>query len=274
MKISALLVGAILGCAQTVAAQTTPMCSYTVVNSYPHDPAAFTQGLLYESGFLYESTGRTSISTLRKVELETGVVVLQHDLGGLYFGEGLTLFGDRLIQLTWLSHTGFEYDVATFAEIDTFSYEINAWGLTDDGRHLIVSNGSSSLFLWDPQTYEEIGQLDVFDAAGPVSLINEMEYIYGEILANLYESDLIARIDASTGEIVAYIDLSGLLDPKPPEAGVLNGIAYDFDNGRLFVTGKDWPTLFEIEIVGCPGFPIFVDGFESGSMGEWSNVID
>jgi len=271
MIVLAVLIVGLFGFAETVAGQATPMCSYTVVNSYPHDPAAFTQGLLYDGGFLYESTGLTGASTLRKVVLETGVVVLQHDLDGSYFGEGLTLFGDTLVQLTWTTGVGFEYDLATFAVIDTFSYSTSGWGLTDDGRYLIASDGSSSLHFWDPQTYDVVGQLEVFDAEGPVILINEMEYIYGEILANIYQSDFIARIDAQTGEVIAYIDLSGLLDPEPPEAGVLNGIAYDFENGRLFVTGKDWPTLFEIEIAGCPGLPIFVDGFESGSTGAWSS---
>lgn len=262
----------VFGIAQTAIAQTTPVCSYTVVHSYPHDPDAYTQGLLYKDGFLYESTGLIGRSSVRRVVLESGVVVLQHDLAGNYFGEGLTFFDDRFVQLTWLTNLGFEYDPVGFSVIGTFTYGIDGWGLTDDGQHLIASDGTSYLHFWDPQTYGQLWQMQVFDDQGPVGSINEMEYIYGEIFANLYGSDRIARIDAATGEVIEYIDLSSL--PRPPEADVLNGIAFDFDSGRLFVTGKLWPMLFEIELVGCQPLPVFADGFESGSTGNWSGVSE
>ncbi len=264
----------VFGIAQTAIAQTTPVCSYTVVNSYPHDPDAFTQGLLYKDGFLYESTGLIGSSSLRRVVLESGVVVLQHDLAGTYFGEGLTFFDDRFVQLTWLTGVGFEYEPTNFAEIGSFTYEIQGWGLTDDGRNLIVSDGTSYLHFWDPLTYEQTRQVQVFDDQGPITMINELEYVYGEIFANIWQSDRIARIDAETGEVIEYIDLSDLLYPRPNEVDVLNGIAFDFDSGRLFVTGKLWPTLFEIELAGCQALPVFADGFESGSTDNWSDVSD
>jgi len=236
----------------TSPAASAPIYTYEVVNAYPHDPAAFTQGLFYfDDGVLYEGTGIRGRSTLRKVKLETGEVLQLYALPGHLFGEGITLYGEHIIQLTWQSHTGFVYDRATFDLLREFHYPGEGWGITHDGERLIVSDGTASLTFWDPESLEAIGQIEVHDVNGPVTRLNELEYVQGEIYANVWQTNRIARIDPTTGRVTGWIDLTGLLSlegyDKPVD--VLNGIAYDAENDRLFVTGKLWPKLFEIRLV-------------------------
>jgi glutamine cyclotransferase len=175
----------------------------------------------------------------------------EHRLAEGHFGEGIALHGERILQLTWLSGTGFVYDRMTFELLETFTYEHEGWGVTSDGSRLYVSDGSSVLRVWDPETFATVEQLHVSDQEGPVEGLNELEFANGEILANVYPSDRIVRIDPESGEVIAWIDLSGLLDPKPENAGVLNGIAFDEAGGRLLVTGKNWPLLYHIAVTGC-----------------------
>lgn len=269
MTVGIVTATAALALGPPVTAQT-PVCSYSVVASYPHDPDAFTQGLLWHDGRLYESTGLYGESTLRRVVLDTGVVEQQAPLSSSYFGEGLTLWQDRLLQLTYLGQTCFIWDQATFAPLGTFSYSGQGWGLTHDGTVLIMSDGSSTLTFRDPDTFAPSGGVAVTDDGAAVDHLNELEWIRGEVFANRWLTDLIARIDPDTGGVIAWIDLTGLLDPSPPGADVLNGIAWDDDGERLFVTGKRWPTLYEIELVGCPEIRLFWNGFESGDTRRWS----
>ncbi len=228
-----------------------PVYTYTVVHVYPHDPQAFTQGLVYHEGVLYEGTGLRGRSTLRRVELATGTVLQEHALDAQYFGEGITLFDDTLIQLTWQSNIGFVYDRETFAQLRDFTYPTEGWGLTHDGTRLIMSDGTATLFFLDPVTLEHVGQVDVVDANGAVTRLNELEYVNGEVFANIWQTDRVARIDPLTGRVVGWIDLSGLLSAadRQQSVDVLNGIAYDAATDRLFVTGKLWPKLFEIDLV-------------------------
>jgi glutamine cyclotransferase len=228
-----------------------PLYTYNVIASYPHDPNAFTQGLDLDDGMLYEGTGLRGESSLRLVNLETGAVLQEVPLLEHYFGEGITVLDDRIFQLTWQENTGFVYDQSTFDVLQTFSYPHEGWGITHDGERLIVSDGTSTIRFWDPETLAETGQINVYDHEGPVIQLNELEYINGEIWANVWLTDRIARISPQTGQVVGWIDLTGLLDASDPEqpADVLNGIAFDEANGRLFVTGKLWPTLFEIEVI-------------------------
>jgi glutaminyl-peptide cyclotransferase len=227
-----------------------PVYGYRIVKAYPHDPEAYTQGLIYRDGFLYESTGRNGQSTLRKVKLETGEVVQQQRLDPKYFAEGIADWNGRLIQLTWQSNLGFVYDAATFRLENTFRYTGEGWGLTHDGKRLIMSDGSDTLRFLDATTFQQRGRLSVRDGSVSIRNLNELEYIGGEVYANIWHSDRIARISPESGRIVGWIDLTGLL-PKvyqlEPEA-VLNGIAYDAAGDRLFVTGKLWPKLFEITL--------------------------
>ncbi len=225
--------------------------TYRVVNSFPHDPEAFTQGLVFEDGTLFEGTGLYRQSTLREVELETGVVLRSLSLDSQYFGEGITIYKDQVVQLTWRSNTGFLYDKDSFELLQTFSYSSEGWGITHDGIRLIVSDGTPTLYFWDPVTFEEIGRIEVHDQYGPVSRLNELEYVSGEVFANVWYTDLIARINPDTGRVTGWIDLEGLLESEQgvASADILNGIAYDAQNDRLFVTGKRWPKLFEIELV-------------------------
>jgi glutamine cyclotransferase len=226
---------------------------YTVVRSYPHDPAAFTQGLIVRDGFFYEGTGLVGRSGIRKVKIETGEVLQFKPLEPPYFGEGITEWKGSLLQLTWQSEIGFVYDLATFERTRTFSYKGEGWGLTQDGTHLIMSDGSSSLRFLDPSTLKETGRLTVKDGSTPVTELNELEYVRGEIYANVWQTDRIARISPKTGQVIAWIDLRGLLPPEQRERdAVLNGIAYDAKGNRLFVTGKLWPRVFEITISPAP----------------------
>jgi glutaminyl-peptide cyclotransferase len=224
--------------------------TYRVIDEYPHDPTAFTQGLVLDDGVLFESTGLHGQSSLRRVELETGIVLQRHDLAPEYFGEGITTFGDRIIQLTWRSRTGFVYDRESLAPQREFSYETEGWGLTDDGTRLIMSDGTASLHFLDPFTFSPLSSVPVTWRGAPVDRLNELEYIEGHVFANVWLTDRIAVIDPEDGSVVAWIDLSGLLPPEDRAgADVLNGIAFDAQAGRLLVTGKLWPTLFEIELV-------------------------
>lgn len=230
---------------------STPVYGFQVVQSWPHDPNAYTQGLVYRDGKLYEGTGLNGQSSLREVELETGAVLRRHDLERQYFGEGIALFRGRLYQLTWRSQVGFIYDAATFQQVGRFEYPTEGWGLTDDGTSLIMSDGSSTLRFLDPATLAVQRTLRVTDAGREVPLLNELEFIKGELYANVYLQDDIARIDPATGKVTGWIKLSGLL-PSPDRTGtedVLNGIAYDAARDRLLVTGKRWPRLFHIRLV-------------------------
>jgi glutamine cyclotransferase len=220
------------------------------VNVYPHDPDAFTQGLVFEDGVLYESTGLRGHSTLRRVTLETGAVLDRRPLPDEFFGEGITIYGDEIIQLTWQSNVGIVYDKHTLEPIKAFGYPTEGWGITHDGERLIVSDGTSTLYLWDPETLEEVGQIEVYGDYGPVVGLNELEYVEGEIYANVWKTDWIARIDPRSGQVIGWIALDGLLslEAYAEPVDVLNGIAYDADADRLFVTGKLWPALFEIKL--------------------------
>jgi len=253
-----LLAFALVGCRfldPQQAQATPPVSDFRVVQTYPHDPQAFTQGLLFHEGHLYESTGRYSQSTLRKVDLESGEVVQSVPLNSALFGEGLALWEDRLIQLTWKAGTALVYDLHSMILLDTFSYQGQGWGLTADDTSLILSDGSATLRFFDPQTFTEIRRIEVQEQGRPVSQLNELEYVKGEILANVWHSDRIARINPQSGRVQGWIDLKGLLpehlQPQDSE-GVLNGIAWDAENQRLFVTGKLWPKLFAIELIPEP----------------------
>ncbi|MBF0279633.1 MAG: glutaminyl-peptide cyclotransferase [SAR324 cluster bacterium] len=228
----------------------TPVYHYKVIKVYPHDTNAFTQGLVYEKGVFYEGTGRYALSSIRKVDLETGDILKLKYLSEEFFGEGLTLFGNRLIQLTWHAETGFVYDPVSFELIQKFQYSSEGWGLTHNGEFLIMSDGSATLHFLDPNNYSKIGEVEVFDQENPVTRLNELEYIEGEVWANVWKTDRIARISLETGKVIGWIELGGILDTKNliQPVDVLNGIAYDQENKRIFVTGKLWPNLFEIEI--------------------------
>jgi len=224
--------------------------SYEMVADYPHDPGAFTQGLVYYEGYIYESTGKYGTSSLREIDLATGDVLNQVDLDSDLFGEGLTILGSRAYQLTWLSGKGFVYDIKTLELLGNFTYSGEGWGLTTDGIDLIMSDGSSYLRFIDPETFEETQNIEVLDNGEPVDLLNELEYINGEIYANIWTTDMIARIDPTSGEVLGWIDLAGLLgDDATGSEDVLNGIAYDSEGDQLFVTGKLWPKLYEIVLV-------------------------
>lgn len=229
--------------------RSAPVAGYQIVRSYPHDPQAFTQGLVYHDGFLYEGTGLNGRSGIRKVRLETGEVVQSQPLASQYFGEGIAIVGRRLIQLTWQTQVGFVYDLATFTREGTFNYKGEGWGLTYDGTRLIMSDGTEWLRFLDPSTQQEIGRVAVKEAGRTVTQINELEMVKGELYANVWGSDRIARISPKTGELLGWIDLKGLLSPRESSGvDVLNGIAYDAKGDRLFVTGKLWPRVFEIKV--------------------------
>ena len=225
--------------------------TYKIVNTFPHDPNAFTQGLAWEYGFLYEGTGLPGHSSLRKVELETGKILQSIELPAEYFGEGITIFGDKIIQLTYLSKVGFVYDKDTFELLRQFSYPTEGWGITHDGKNLIMSDGTPTLYLLDPETFETISKIDVYENNTLLWGLNELEFIDGRIYANIWPTDRIAIIAPQTGQVTAMIDLKGLLSGQDisRQVDVLNGIAYDPENRRLFVTGKFWPKLFEIKLI-------------------------
>lgn len=233
-----------------VTAQThTPRFGYEVVRSYPHNPNAFTQGLLFRDGQLYESTGLEGRSSVLLVRLETGVAQQEEALPAQYFGEGIVDWEDKIIQLTWRHGVGFVRDRKTLALLSTFRYPGEGWALTRDAKRLIMSDGTQQLRFLDPATLKETGRLNVTEQGRPVERLNELEYIKGEIWANIWQSDEIVRIDPKSGRVTGRIDLSGLLKPEEAaRADVLNGIAYDAKADRIFVTGKLWPRLFEIRL--------------------------
>jgi len=239
------------GAEETFIQYETPVYTFRIVNAYPHDPEAFTQGLIYHGGYLYESTGLHGRSSLRKVDLKTGRVLNIRNLTKKYFGEGITLHGKRLFQITWQSKTGFIYDPATFRRMGQFSYDAEGWGVTSDGTHLIMSDGTSTLRFLDTRTFKVSRRIEVRDGGRSVSGLNELEYVKGEIYANIWNTGYIARISPETGKLRGWINLRGLYGELGVKHGldVLNGIAYDPEKDRLFVTGKFWPKLFEIQII-------------------------
>jgi glutaminyl-peptide cyclotransferase len=239
-------------CGPASQAGSIPEYGYEVIHTYPHDPLAFTQGLFYLDGFLYEGTGLTGQSSIRKERLETGEVLQKRDVPEQYFGEGIINWKSKLIELTWTTEAGFIYDLETFAPKGQFAYPGEGWGLTQDGKRIIMSDGSAQLRFWDPETLKETGRITVTADGAPVKDLNELEWVNGEIYANVWQTERIARIDPKTGNVVGWIDLTGLLSPSDFVRGqtdVLNGIAYDAAHSRLFVTGKRWPKLFEIRLV-------------------------
>jgi glutamine cyclotransferase len=231
--------------------QQVPVLGIKVVKTFPHDPHAFTQGLEYYGGFLYESTGETGQSSVRKIELETGKVLQKTELSSEYFGEGLTIFRGKIYQLTWLTKVGFVYDLGTFRKLREFHYYGEGWGLAHDATNLILSDGTNTLRYVDPETFAVVRKLEVYDEKQAVTNLNELEYIENDIYANVWHANRIARIDARTGQVRAWIDCSAIaaVEQKEPE-GVLNGIAYDSARRGFFVTGKNWAHVFEIRVEG------------------------
>ena len=226
--------------------------TFQIRDSFPHDTDAFTQGLVYDDSFIFEGTGLFGQSSVRRAELETGNVLQSVELEGQFFGEGITVFEERIIQLTLNSETGFVYDRETFEMIDEFSYQGQGWGITHDGTNLIMSNGTSTLSFLDPETFETINTIQVLDENGeeiPNLRLNELEFIEGEIYANDFPSDRIAIISPQTGRLTGWLDLTGLFTERMDINDVTNGIAYDSEGGRLIVTGKRWPEIFQIELV-------------------------
>jgi glutaminyl-peptide cyclotransferase len=246
---------AAVACGPTTEAVGVPEYTYQVVHTYPHDRSAFTEGLFYYEGFLYEGTGMNGESSIRKVKLETGEVLQKRDLSEAYFGEGIIKWKDRLIEMTYKTEVGFIYDFNTFALKGEFHYPGEGWSLTTDGKRLIMDDGTPQLRFWDPETLRETGRLTVTDRGQPVENLNELEWVKGEIFANIWQTERIARIDPATGHVTGWIDCTGLLsradviENGPQGTDVLNGIAYDAKGDRLFVTGKRWPKLFEIKLV-------------------------
>lgn len=224
--------------------------AFEVVNSFPHDPTSFTQGLLWYDGTLYESTGLNGESKLRRLEFPSGKVLKETPLAADLFGEGLALVNDRLIQLTWTTHRGFVYDRDSFRLLQEFRYETEGWGLAFDGARLILSDGSSDLFFYDPQTLKLQGKMAVTLNGEPIRELNELEFIEGEIWANVWQTDFIMRISPTTGQVTSFLNLKGILSPSDRKGSenVLNGIAYDAGKKRIFVTGKLWPRIFEIRL--------------------------
>jgi glutaminyl-peptide cyclotransferase len=244
--------------AAQIQGKKTPEYSFKVVHAYPHDPNAFTQGLIYHDGFLYEGTGLEGRSSLRKVRLETGEILQQTNISAKYFGEGIAVFKNEVVQITWQSHVGFVYDLGDFHPLRQFSYPGEGWGLTTNGNEFFMSDGTAQIRVLDADTFKEKRRIKVHEGAAPIAApikdLNELEFVEGEIYANVWQTDRIARISPQTGEVLGWIDLTGLLGPmyRLEDGAVLNGIAYDAQRKRLFVTGKLWPKLFEIQIVPKP----------------------
>ena len=226
--------------------------SYKVINTYPHDTEAFTQGLFYDNGILYEGTGQETGSSLREVELETGRILRQHNLDPSLFGEGITLYKDRIYQVTWRNKVGFIYNKSDFRLINKIFIQTEGWGLTTINDRIVMSDGSNVLYFHEPEMFDAVSRIEVYDNEKKVDQLNELEYINGEIWANIWQTDLIARIDPLSGKVNSYVDMSPLYpESKRREinADVLNGIAWDPQGGRIFVTGKRWPKLYEIRIM-------------------------
>jgi glutamine cyclotransferase len=251
----ALAAGAVISsiAGANIAQAAIPVYGFVVKNTYPHDSQAFTQGLFIKDGQLYESTGQKGQSTLRKVELRTGKVLQKKALADEYFGEGSTPVGDTIVGLTWQSNVGFIYDAKTFALKGRFNYKGEGWGLTSDAKSVYMSDGSAEIRVLDPKTLDERRRIRVTAEGKPITQLNELEVVDGEIFANVWGTDVIARIDPASGNVVGWIDLTGLLPPAQRGTAsadaVLNGIAYDGKHRKLYVTGKLWPKLFEIELV-------------------------
>jgi glutaminyl-peptide cyclotransferase len=258
-KLAALALGlAVLAAVPARAA--VPVYGYTVVHTYPHDPGAFTEGLFYLNGFLYESTGLEGKSDIRKVDLATGKVLQRHAIDPKYFGEGIIAWKGRLAELTWQTQIGFTYDLSTFKPRSTFHYPGEGWALTHDDKRIIMSDGTPQLRFLDPATLAETGRLNVTINGRPLAMLNELEWVKGEVLANVWQTNYIVRIDPKTGQVTGVIDLSSLMaqeQGKGRSIDVLNGIAYDAEHDRLFVTGKLWPDLYEIKLTGpTPGLAV------------------
>jgi glutamine cyclotransferase len=252
MKLKGLLAVVLLsvGAACTADARA-PEYGYKVVARFPHATDAFTEGLLYLDGWLYESTGLEGHSFIRKVDLASGRPAQQFDLPPIIFGEGIVNWKDKLVSLTWRSEVGFVFDRATLTPLKTWNYPGEGWALTQDGKRLIMSDGTAELRFLDPETLKETGRITVTDEGRPVTMLNELEYVKGEVYANIWQTDRIVRIDPASGKVTGWIDLTGLLPAaeRGRQTDVLNGIAYDAAQNRLFVTGKNWPALFQIELV-------------------------
>ena len=231
-------------------ANRLPEYTFELVRVFPHDPGAYTQGFAYRDGYLYEGTGRNGRSSLRKVRLETGEVIQQVDLEPEFFGEGITLVKDKVLQLTWKSGVGFVYDLNSFHLLRKFSYPGEGWGLATNGREIFMSDGTSEIRVLDSETLQEKRRLKVREGLTPVDQLNELEFVEGQIFANVWHSNRIARISPQTGDVVGWIDLTGILSPvyRLDSEAVLNGIAYDPTQKRLFVTGKLWPNVYEIRL--------------------------
>jgi len=233
---------------------SVPVSAPEVIQAFPHDPKAYTQGLTVFNGNLYEGTGWFGESNLRRVDMTSGAILQQVDLPQDIFGEGIAVYGNRIAQLSWRSHLGYVYDRETFDLLGTFNYPTEGWGLTYDGSRLILSDGSDILRFLDPDTFTEVGQISVRAGGRPIRSLNELEFINGAVYANVWQTDRIAIIDPSTGNVCSWLDFTGLnTAPLSSRDDVLNGIAYDGDAGRLFVTGKRWPTLFEIQVPMAAG---------------------
>jgi glutamine cyclotransferase len=227
-----------------------PVQSFRIVHAYPHDPGAFTQGLVWLDGRLWESTGLVGASTIREVDLDSGRVLRSVDIPPGLFGEGIVNWGDEILSITWQDGVGFRWDRRTFRQTGRWSYSHEGWGLTQDGRHIIMSDGTPTLRFLDPATMREVRRIEVTSAGQPVARLNELEYANGEILANVWMTSRIARIDPTSGRVVGWIDLAPLAaEAGANEDNVLNGIAYDAQGDRLFVTGKNWPRLYEIDLL-------------------------
>jgi glutaminyl-peptide cyclotransferase len=260
MRFLIFAVALVAGCgvlAQTPARPTArrsagiPVYGYRVVHAYPHDRGAFTEGLEIRDGFLYESTGLNGRSSLRKVKLETGEILQNMPLAREYFGEGITIVGDRVIQLTYQTEVGFVFGLKDFRQLQRFSYEGEGWALTHNATSIFMDDGTDEIRVWDPKTLAEKRRIKVRDGGKPVDNLNELEWVEGELLANVWQTDRIARISPTSGAVTGWIDLTGLLSPmyRDGTEDVLNGIAYDAARKRLFVTGKLWPKVFEIQLV-------------------------
>jgi glutaminyl-peptide cyclotransferase len=251
-RLAPLLALVALCCAGFSSAQAEiPVYGYKVLHTYPHDTGAYTEGFFYLNGFFYEGTGTVGQSTVRKVDMKTGEVLQRAILPPPDYGEGIVAWKDKLLELTWQSHLGYIYDLKTFKPLRTFDYPGEGWALTEDGHHILMSDGTPTIRVLDPTTLKQVGQIDVTADGAPVINLNEIEWVKGEIYANVWLTNRIARIDPKTGHVVGWIDLTGLA-PKPddtpdPQNDVLNGIAYDAKQNRLFVTGKRWPQIYEIE---------------------------
>lgn len=240
--------------------------TYRLIRKYPHDPQAFTQGLVFDGEHLYEGTGQKGESSLRKVDLNTGKVLQNHYLAGNLFGEGITILDDKIIQLTWKARVGFVYDKDEFAEIGQFSYNSEGWGITTYKDQLLMSDGSATLYILEPNSFKIVDRFEVYNQYGPIEELNELENINGTIYANVFQTEEIAMIDPETGKLIGIIDMSGLsnFNDRSDREDVLNGIAYNSINGHLLVTGKWWPNIYEVELIEVQPPVALTETFDKG----------